>query len=286
VVATGPAASAATNGGVKFAYYDQWSIYGNAYYPKNLDTSGVAGKLDYLIYDFENIDPTNLTCFEATKASDSTNESDPNAGDGAGDAYADYQKTYDASTSVDGVADVWNQPLVGTFNQLKKLKAKYPNLKIVLSLGGWTYSKYFSDAAATAASRQKLVSSCIDMFIKGNLPVQGGFGGTGSAANIFDGFDIDWEYPGVLGHTGNHFGAQDKANYTALLGEFRSELNAYGSANGGRRMYLTAAVPAGQDKIAQIQTNQIGQYLDFANVMTYDMHGAFEPSVADLPVAE
>src|SRR6195952_6049790 len=84
VVASAGSASAATSGGVKFAYYDQWSIYGNAYYPKNLDTSGVAGKLDYLIYDFENIDPANLTCFEATKASDSTNESNPNAGDGAG----------------------------------------------------------------------------------------------------------------------------------------------------------------------------------------------------------
>ncbi len=98
--------------------------------PRTSTRPGLAGKLDYLIYDFENIDPTNLTCFEATKASDSTNESDPNAGDGAGDAYADYQKTFDASTSVDGVADTWNQPLVGTFNQLKKLKAKYPNLKI------------------------------------------------------------------------------------------------------------------------------------------------------------
>src|SRR6201995_496411 len=110
----GAANAAATAGGVKIAYFDQWSIYQNAFYIKNLDTEGIAGKLNYLIYDFENIDPTNLTCFENTKASDSTNESDPNAGDGAGDAYADYQKTFDASTSVNGTADTWNQPLVGT----------------------------------------------------------------------------------------------------------------------------------------------------------------------------
>jgi chitinase len=277
-VAVGGTASAATSGGVKFAYYDQWSIYGNAYYPKNLDTSGIAGKLDYLIYDFENIDPSSHTCFEATKASDSTNESNPNAGDGAGDAYADYQRTFTADTSVDGVADTWNQPLVGTFNQLKKLKAKHPNLKILLSLGGWTYSKYFSDAAATSASRQTFISSCVDMFLKGNLPVQNGFGGTGVAAGIFDGFDIDWEYPGTEGHTGNHYSANDKANYTSLMADFRSQLDAFGSANGGRKMYLTAAVPAGQDKIAHIETNKVGQYLDFANVMTYDMHGAFEPA--------
>src|ERR1700755_745757 len=84
-------ADAATSGGAKFAYYDQWSIYGNAFYPKNLDTSGIAGKLDYLIYDFENIDPTNLTCFEATKASDSTNESHTNSGEGPEAAFADSQ---------------------------------------------------------------------------------------------------------------------------------------------------------------------------------------------------
>ena len=270
------AQAAATSGGAKFAYYDQWSIYGNAFYPKNLDTSGIASKLDFLLYDFENIDPNNLSCFEATKASDSTNENDPNAGDGAGDAYADYQKTFDASTSVNGQADTWNQPLVGVFNQLKELKARHPNLKILFSLGGWTYSKYFSDAAATDASRKKLVSSCVDMFIKGNLPVQNGFGGTGAAAGVFDGVDIDWEYPGGNGHVGNHASPNDKQNYTALLAEFRSQLDAYGSANGGRKMYLTSAVPAGQDKLKFVETNKVGQYLDYANVMTYDMHGGWE----------
>ena len=55
---------AATSGGVKIAYFDQWSIYQNAFYLKNLDTEGIASKLNFLIYDFENIDPTNLTCFE------------------------------------------------------------------------------------------------------------------------------------------------------------------------------------------------------------------------------
>ena len=269
------ASAAATAGGVKFAYYDQWSIYGNAYYPKNLDTSGVASKLDFLIYDFENIDPTNLTCFEATKASDAGNENDPNAGDGAGDAFADFQKSFGPDISVDGVGDTFNQPIVGTFNQLKKLKMKNPKLKIVFSLGGWTYSKYFSDAAATDASRKKLVSSCIDMFIKGNLPQQGGFGGPGTAAGIFDGVDIDWEYAGGGGHLGNHASPADKQNFTLLLKEFRTQLDAFGAAN-GRKMYVTAAMPSGQDKIKNIETDKVGQILDFANVMTYDMHGAWE----------
>ncbi|HEX5120015.1 MAG TPA: glycosyl hydrolase family 18 protein [Pseudonocardiaceae bacterium] len=269
---------AVASGGITVAYYDQWSIYQNAYYLHNLDASGAANKINYLIYDFENIDPVNLTCFEASKATDPdpAGENDSNAGDGAEDSFADYQKEFDATTSVNGTADVFNQPLAGNFHQLQELKAKHPNLKILLSLGGWTYSKYFSDAAATAASRQKLVSSCIDMFIKGNIPASGGFGGPGTAAGIFDGFDIDWEYPGSAGgHLGNHVSPNDTADYTALLAEFRSELNTQGTAD-GKTYALTAALPAGQDKISKIQTNQIAQYLTFGDVMTYDMHGGFE----------
>jgi chitinase len=276
----GSVAQAATSGDVKFAYFDQWSIYQNTFYVKNLDTMGIAGKLDYLIYDFENIDPTNLTCFEANKATDPDpgGENDPNAGDGAGDQFADYQKTFDASTSVDGVADAFGQPIAGNFNQLRKLRARYPNLKILLSIGGWTYSKYFSDVARTAASRQKFVSSCVDMFLTGNIPAAGGYGGAGTAAGIFDGFDIDWEYPGSSGgHLGNHVDpGNDPANFTALLAEFRGELTAWGASHGGRRTYLTAALPSGQDKVRFVQTNQIGQYLDYANIMTYDMHGAWD----------
>ena len=264
-----PAAAAATNGGLRVAYYDQWSIYSNAYYPKNVDA--IAGNLDYLIYDFANIDPTNLTCFETTKAAD-TSEANPNAGDGAGDAFADYQKSFGADISVDGVADAWGQPIVGNFNQLKKLKARHPNLKVVLSIGGWTYSKFFSDAAASDASRKKFVSSCIDMFIKGNIPAAGGYGGPGTAAGIFDGFDIDWEYPGAPGHLGNHYSPNDTANFTSLMAEFRAQLDGLG----GKHYSLSAALPGGQDKIAKIQTDKIGQYMDFADAMTYDMHGGWE----------
>ncbi len=267
----------ASSGYQKIAYFDQWSIYGNAYYPSTIASSGAASQLTTIIYDFENIDPTNLTCFETIKASDATNESDPNAGDGAGDAFADYQKSY-TSGSVDGSTDSWSQPIKGNFNQLRELKAKYPQLKILLSLGGWTFSKYFSDVAASPASRQKFVSSCIDMFLKGNLPTNisgDASGGTAAAAGLFDGFDIDWEYPATAGHVGNHYGPQDKANYTLLLQEFRNELDSYGQSI-GKHFQLTAAVPSGQDKIANIQTDQIGKYLDYADAMTYDMHGAWE----------
>lgn len=268
-------ATTASSGGVKIAYYDQWSVYGNAFYPKHLDTRGIAGKLDVINYSFGNIHPTDLTCFEANKAAGDDNN--PNAGDGAGDSYADYQKSFSAADSVDGVADTWDQPIVGVFNQFKELKAKYPHLKINISLGGWTYSKYFHDAAKTDASRQKFVASCIKQYIKGDLPVEGGFGGPGTAAGIFDGIDIDWEYPGSSGgHLGNHYGPEDKQNFTLLLQEFRKQLDAEGAANGGKKYLLTAALPAGQDKIKYIETDKIGAYLDYANIMTYDMHGAWD----------
>ncbi|WP_329117684.1 glycosyl hydrolase family 18 protein [Streptomyces sp. NBC_01465] len=272
---TAEAAATPSTGGVKIAYYDQWSVYGNAFYPKQLDTRGIAGKLDVINYSFGNIHPTDLTCFEANKAAGDDNN--PSAGDGAGDSYADYQKSFSAADSVDGTADKWDQPIVGVFNQFKELKAKYPKLKINISIGGWSYSKYFSDAAKTDAGRKKLVASCIKQYIQGDLPVDGGYGGAGAAAGIFDGIDIDWEYPASAGgHLGNHTDPADKQNFTLLLAEFRKQLDEYGTAHGGKKYLLTAALPAGQDKIKNIETDKIGAYLDYANIMTYDMHGAWD----------
>jgi RHS repeat-associated protein len=290
-LAGGPVQAAV--GSERIAYYGNWDIYGNDYTLKKVNDTGAARKLTTLVYSFENINPTTLQCFQDVHAVD-TNEANPNGGDGGADAWGDYQYPFPADRSVDGVADSPTQALRGNFNQLKKLKQKNPNLKVMLSIGGWTFSKYFSDAAATPASRSAFVSSCVDMYIKGNLPtnVAGDTtaGGVGVAAGIFDGIDIDWEFPGSPnGHLGNHVcpstspdhpcmaaGASDTSNYTALMAEFRSQLTAAGTASDGSPYRLTAAVPSGGDDIAQINVPAIANYVDYVGIMSYDMHGAWE----------
>ncbi len=264
----------------KVGYFVQWGIYGRGYTVKSLDTTGAARRLTHLNYAFSNIDPVNLTCLNGVTKATSPNPQDPNQGDGAGDSWADYEKGFGAGESVDGVGDTWDQPLAGNYNQLRKLKAKYPKLKINISIGGWTYSKYFSDVAKSDASRRKFVQSCIDMYIKGNLPTTGGRGGAGVAAGIFDGFDIDWEWPGSEGHAGNHVSKADKANNTLLFAEFRKQLDALGATT-GKKYLLTAFTPAdpakieaGWDITTKDGTPSVLDSMDFANVQGYDFHGS------------
>ena len=261
-------------GYAKVGYFVQWGIYGRQFFVRNLDTNGAAAKLTHINYAFGNIDPVNLTCLQGVTKGTSQNPQDPNQGDGAGDADADYGRPMSAAQSVDGVADTGWEKLRGNFNQLKKLKAKHPHLKILISLGGWTYSKYFSDVAATDAARKKFVSSCLDIYITGNLPVYNGAGGPGSAAGIFDGIDLDWEWPGAEGHAGNHVRPEDKANNTLLIAEFRRQLDALGAAH-GKRYQLTAFTPADPAKIAAgWELGPVAQHLDIFNVQGYDFHGS------------
>ncbi|XVV03553.1 glycosyl hydrolase family 18 protein [Actinosynnema sp. CA-248983] len=261
-------------GYARVGYFVQWGIYGRQFFVKNLDTNGAAAKLTHINYAFGNIDPVNLTCLQGVTKGTSPNPQDPNQGDGAGDAEADYSRPFSAAQSVDGVADTGWEPLRGNFNQLKKLKAKHPHLKVLISLGGWTYSKYFSDVAKTDAARKKFVASCLDIYIKGNLPTYNAAGGPGTAAGIFDGIDLDWEWPGAEGHAGNHISPDDKRNNTLLIEEFRRQMDEL-SRTTGKRYQLTAFTPADRAKIeAGWELSRVAQSMDIFNVQGYDFHGA------------
>jgi len=116
------------------------------------------------------------------------------------------------------------------------------------------------------------------MFIKGNLPVVDGRGGPGSAAGIFDGVDIDWEWAGSAANTGTVFRPEDKQNFTALAAEFRRQLDGLGRAN-HKHYDLSAFLPAAPAKMdAGFQARKIFRYLDFGTVQGYDFHGSFENS--------
>ena len=216
----------------------------NAYHPKNIVTSGAAARITHLMYAFGK--PTATGC-------------------AVSDREADYEKPYDAAESVDGKAD-GTEPHVlrGNFGQLMKLKAAYPRLKVLISLGGWTLSSHFSEAASSAAARQAFVASCVGLFIKGDL-------GNGiSIAGLFDGIDVDWEYPGACGKT-CAFSRADPQNFTLLLAEFRRQLDRL-----DKRYLLTIAAPAGHDQYALLDLDAIHPDLNYINLMAYDLHGAWE----------
>jgi len=233
-------------------YFPAWGIYYD-YFVKDIDPS----KLTHINYAFINV-KNNRPVIGVTQG-------------GVGDAWADYQRSMSAVESVDGTADTWDQSLKGNWNQLRKLKAKNPHLKVLAALGGWTWSGGFSDAALPK-NREAFVAACIDTLILGNLPYDAASntGGTGSAVGVFDGIDIDWEYPVCCG-LGNNYRPEDKQNYTALLAEFRSQLDRIDPS-----LLLTIAAPAGPHNIVNHEFSKFPQYLDFMNLMAYDYHGSWD----------
>ena len=236
---------------VKVGYFTQWGIYGRDFQLSKVQSSGAAARLTHLNYAFGPVTSDGL-CASA-------------------DPWADWQTPFSAELSVDGVADVAGQPIAGNLNQLAELKKKNPKLRVLISLGGWTGSAFFSDAALTDASRKKLVSSCVDLWIKGNLPGLP----AGVAAGIFDGVDLDWEWPGSDGNVGNVIRPEDKHNFTLLTAEFRAQLDKLGKKT--RKHYdLTAFLPAAPAKISAGFEGRIFKYLDFGTVQGYDFHGSWE----------
>ena len=134
-----------------------------------------------------------------------------------------------------------------SLNGLKKVN---PNLKIVLSVGGWGNCGGFSDAALTPESRLKLSRSAVKII--------NDFG--------FDGIDLDWEYPGQVGG-GEVYRPEDRENFTLMLKSLREELD-----KSGRHWLLTIATGADEEYFRWTNLGDAQQYLDFINVMSYDFY--------------
>ncbi|GII24998.1 glycosyl hydrolase family 18 protein [Planosporangium mesophilum] len=213
-------------------YFTEWGVYGRNYHVKNIHTSGSAAKLTHIVYAFGNT--TGGRC-------------------SIGDSYADYDKAYSAADSVDGVADTWDAgALRGNFGQLRRLKKMYPNLKVVWSFGGWTWSAGFTQAAANPAA---FADSCYSLVEDPRW------------ADVFDGIDIDWEYPNACGLQCDTSGPNAFKNVISAL---RSRF--------GSSALVTAAITADGSNGGKIDaTDYAGAAtsLNWLMPMTYDYFGAF-----------
>jgi chitinase len=148
----------------------------------------------------------------------------------------------------------------GNFAALARLKALNPHLKLAISIGGWTDSGRFSDAAFNELSRRVFARTAIDVFIR-------------QRPGLFDGIDIDWEFPVEGGLDGNVERPADKQNFTFLLRELRRQLDEQGATD-KKHYELTIAASARLGEIANVEVSLIEPLLDFINVMTYDYHEA------------
>jgi chitinase len=229
-------------------YFEEWSIYGANYNVANLQANGVVDRLSHLLYAFGNV----------------TNAGVPDAQCHLADPWADYQNA--------SLPSVSGQPFTewpfGNFGALIQLKQLHPELKILISLGGASAANTagFVFAANTDAGRKSLAASCIDMFIKGNVGTDWN-GNPVSTGSLFDGIDIDWEFPT----------AADTRNFTLLLREFRKQLDALGKQK-KKQYLLTIFAPAGAQNYTNIELAKASRQLDFMNVQGYDLHGTWENS--------
>ncbi|MFB8354250.1 glycoside hydrolase family 18 protein [Streptomyces niveus] len=226
-----PVAAPTAAGEKVIGYFANWGVYDRNYHVKNIETSGSADKLTHINYAFGNVQGGKCTI---------------------GDGFADYEKAYTAEQSVDGVADAWDQPLRGNFNQLRKLKEMHPGLKVIWSFGGWSWSGGFGEAAKNPAA---FAESCHDLVEDPRW------------ADVFDGIDIDWEYPNACGLTCDTSGPDA---FTGMVSALRTEF-------GGDNL-VTAAITADASDGGKIDATDYGaaaQYLDWYLPMTYDFFGAF-----------
>ncbi|MFP3774440.1 glycosyl hydrolase family 18 protein [Enterococcus mundtii] len=222
-------------------YYGDWSIWGGEgnFYPKDIPADQIT-HLNFAFLDF----------------------------DSNGDLeFTDTDAAVGAPVGQTGVQ--WNSASSGILNAIQDLRGKNPNMKIGVSLGGWSKSGDFSEVAADPVKRQNLVEN-VTRFIK---------------YTNMDFVDVDWEYPADVRQPDlvdnvNDEGTpnavpEDKENYIILLNEIRESIDEQGEEL-GKTYELSVALPASQSKLSSgIDIDGLFEVVDFANIMTYDMNGGW-----------
>ncbi|KAM0419000.1 hypothetical protein ACHAPT_012051 [Fusarium lateritium] len=222
-VATSSRATAVSNGYANSVYFVNWGIYQRNFQPKDLQAS----QISHVLYSFMNVkaDGTVYT----------------------GDSYADLEKHYEG--------DSWNDQgtnAYGCIKQLYLLKKANRQLKIMLSIGGWTWSINFPAAASTPETRAT--------FAKSSVTLMKDWG--------FDGIDVDWEYPKD---------ETESANFDLLLQAVRDELDSYAQQHApGHHFQLSIAAPAGASNYEKLHLDKIGAVVDHVNLMAYDYAGSWD----------
>lgn len=160
-----------------------------------------------------------------------------------------------ADTGFSYPGDTRAERLRGNVKQLQLLRGDYPDLNIIMTVGGWEYSSRFSDVALTPESRTRFVNSCIALMRQYD----------------FDGIDIDWRYP-VSGGQVSSEREEDRQNLTLLLEAMRARLDEAG-IDDGQTYELTLTAPAVDTFYDNIELNRVHLYVDWINVTTYGYQG-------------
>ncbi len=149
-----------------------------------------------------------------------------------------------------------NERNIDDLKRLVDLKETNPDLKVLVSVGGWGWSGNFSDAALTDSSRNRFAASAA-AFINDNA---------------LDGIDLDWEYPNQPG-AGNIYRPEDVHNFTLILACVRNHIDSLAEGQGRREKYLLTIATGGDSVyVANTELGELARYLDFINIMTYDYH--------------
>lgn len=239
-------------------FFVEWGVYDRNYHVSDVP----AEKLTHLYYGFLPICGPNDSLKAANPHGHSVLVSEcagkPEFSVTIHDTYAALEKSYPG--------DKWNDPIKGSYNQLNKLKKKYPHLKMIISVGGWTLSDPFHYMANDPQSRAVFVNSMMDFLRQ---------------YDFFDGVDIDWEYPGGNGANPALGGPEDFQSYADLMCDIRSGLDGL-EAETGREYELSTAIGASPAKIDAANYADAHSCIDHILAMTYDYYGAWNNTVGHL----